>query len=70
MPIVRSSFSPHGQNFEIPKIDFRDVITSVLYMFMYDSIPIMQPLRKQFCSFVKETIKLANMIGKSVKLAS
>ena len=31
MPIVRSSFTPHGQNFKIPKIDFCDVITSVLY---------------------------------------
>ena len=31
MPTVRSSFTPNGQNFEIPKIDFCDVITSVLY---------------------------------------
>ena len=31
MPTVRSSFTPHGQNFKILKIDFCDVITSVLY---------------------------------------
>ena len=31
MPTVRSSFTPNGQNFEILQIDFRDVITSVLY---------------------------------------
>ena len=31
MPIVRSSLPPHGQNLKIPKIDFCDVITSVLY---------------------------------------
>ena len=31
MPTVQSSFTPHGQNFKIPKIDFCDVITSVLY---------------------------------------
>ena len=30
MPIVRSSFTPHSENFKIPKIDFCDVITSVL----------------------------------------
>ena len=29
MPIVRGSFTPHGQNFKIPKIDFCDVIISV-----------------------------------------
>ena len=31
MPTVRSSFTPNGQNFEIPKLDFCDLITSVLY---------------------------------------
>ena len=31
IPIARSSFTPHGQNVKIPKIDFCDVITSVLY---------------------------------------
>ena len=31
MPNVWSSFTPHVQNFKIPKIDFCDVITSVLY---------------------------------------
>ena len=30
MPIVHSSFTPHGQNFKISKKDFSDVITSVL----------------------------------------
>ena len=33
MPTVRSSFTPNGQNFEIPKIDFCDVITSELYSY-------------------------------------
>ena len=41
-----------------------------LNMFMFDCIPIMQSSRKQLFSFVYEVIKLANMIGKSVKLAS
>ena len=35
MPIVRSSFTPHGQNFKTPKIDFCGVITSVLYLSLY-----------------------------------
>ena len=41
-----------------------------LNMFMFDCIPIMQSPQKQLFSFVYGTIKLANMIGKFVKLAS
>ena len=31
MPTLRCSFTPRGQNIKILKIDFYDVITSVLY---------------------------------------
>ena len=39
MTTVRSSFTPHGQNFKIPKIDFCDVITSALYYYIFPLIP-------------------------------
>ena len=38
MPTVRRSFTSNGQNFEIPKIDFCDVITSVLYIEFDNSV--------------------------------
>ena len=41
-----------------------------LNLFLFDCTPIVQYLRKQLFSFASKITKLANMIGKPVKLAS